>query len=215
MPANRVARAVRGRPASAWQLNEAGVYNIDTFLQRPGALTVMVVLAGLLLLTLLLRFVWRCYRRRHPLVPVLKRLGALHVRNLIVPDGVGGTIQTDFLVLMRGGVLVLDVKNYRGVLFGAENAPLWSQMIKSRSYKFANPLPENVFRVQSVQHLLPGVPVIGRVVFTRDAQFPREMPRGVSMLDTLLDDLGAFAGAASLPYLDAWKRLCQAGESAR
>lgn len=191
------------------------MYYIDTFLHRPGMLTLVGVCAGLSLLILLSWFVWRRHRRRHPLVLVLNSLGALHVRNLIIPDGVGGTIQTDFLVLMRGGVLVLDVKNYRGVLFGSENAPLWSQMIRSRSYKFANPLPENMFRVQSVQHLLPGVPVTGRVVFTPEARFSREMPVGVSMLDTLLDDLGGFAGAASLPYLDAWKRLCQLGESAR
>lgn len=187
----------------------------DILLHRPGTLIWAAALSGLLAMALLGLYAWRRYINRHPVACVLKRLGALYVRNLVVPDGVGGTIQTDFLVLLRGGVLVLDVKNYRGVLFGSENAPLWSQMIKSRSYKFANPLPENVFRVQSVQQLLPGVPVSGRVVFTRDAQFPRDIPAGVSMLDTLVEDLGIFAGTASLQYLDAWKRLCQVGEASR
>ena len=189
--------------------------HFNILLHRPGTLMWAAALSSLLATALLGLYAWRRYVKRHPVAGLLQGLGALYVRNLIVPDGVGGTIQTDFLVLLRGGVLVLDVKNYRGVLFGSENAPLWSQMIKSRSYKFANPLPENIFRVQSVQQLLPGVPVSGRVVFTREAQFPRDMPAGVSMLDTLVEDLDGFAGAASLQYLDAWKRLCQVGEKTR
>lgn len=181
--------------------------NINKLLTRPDTVLWGAVLSALLLVAVLLILAWRRHARRDQVSRLLRSMGGMHVRDLIIPDGVGGTVQTDFLVLLRGGVLVLDVKNYRGVLFGAENAPLWSQMVRARSYKFTNPLPENALRVQSLKLLLPSVPVIGRVVFTREGHFPRDMPTGVSMLDTLATDLGAFAGPASLQYLDAWKGL--------
>lgn len=186
--------------------------NLNMLLAGPDIALLGAVLTTLLLLAVLGMLVWRRHIKRHQVQRLLGSLGGIYVRDLIIPDGVGGTIQTDFLVLLRGGVLVLDVKNYRGVLFGAENAPLWSQMVRARSFKFINPLPENTLRVQSLKLLLPNVPVIGRVVFTREGRFPRDMPMGVSMLDTLAADLGAFAGPASLQYLEAWKRL-KAGES--
>lgn len=185
--------------------------NINNLLARPDTALWGAVLTTLLLVAVLTMLAWRWHIKRHQVSRLLRSLGGNYVRDLIIPDGVGGTIQTDFLVLLRGGVLVLDVKNYRGALFGAENAPLWSQMVRARSFKFTNPLPENTLRVQSLKLLLPDVPVIGRVVFTREGGFPRDMPAGVSMLDTLAKDLGAFAGPASLQYLETWKRL-KAGE---
>ncbi len=187
--------------------------NLSKLLARPDTALWGAVLTTLLLLAVLSMLAWRWYTKRHQVTRLLRSLGGIYVRDLIIPDGVGGTIQTDFLVLLRGGVLVLDVKNYRGVLFGAENAPLWSQMVRARSFKFTNPLPENILRVQSLKLLLPNVPVIGRVVFTREGRFPRDMPAGVSMLDTLAEDLGAFAGPASIQYMETWKRL-RSGESA-
>lgn len=176
-------------------------------LTGPDAVLWGAVLTTLLLLAVLIVLARRRHLKRQGLPRLLRGLGGLYVRDLIIPDGVGGTIQTDYLVLLRGGVLVLDVKNYRGVLFGAENAPLWSQMVRARSFKFTNPLPENSLRVQSLKLLLPNVPVIGRVVFTGEGRFPRDRPAGVSMLDTLVADLDAFAGPASIQYMEAWKRL--------
>lgn len=185
--------------------------NLNSLLARPDTVLWGAVLTSLLLVAVLIMLAWRRHTKRHQVSRLLRSLGGIYVHDLIIPDGVGGTIQTDFLVLLRGGVLVLDVKNYRGALFGAENASLWSQMVRARSFKFTNPLPENTLRVQSLKLLLPNVPVIGRVVFTREGRFPRDMPVGVSMLDTLAEDLGAFAGPASLQYLEVWKRL-KAGE---
>ena len=188
--------------------------NLNSLLASPDAVLWGALLSSLLLVTVLALLVWRWYVRRNQLPRLIRQLGGVYLRDLIIPDGVGGTIQTDFLVLLRGGVLVLDVKNYRGVLFGSGKAPLWSQLVKSRSYKFTNPLPENTLRVQSLKYLLPDVPVVGRVVFMSEGCFPRERPAGVSMLDTLADDLGAFAGPASLQYMEAWKRLKAASRDA-
>ena len=185
--------------------------NLNELLVSPDTALWGAVLTTLLLVAVLIMLAWRWHTKRHQVSRLLRGLGGIFMRDLIIPDGVGGTVQTDFLVLLRGGVLALDVKNYRGALFGAENAPLWSQMVRARSFKFTNPLPENILRVQSLKLLLPNVPVIGRVVFTREGRFPRDIPAGVSMLDTLAEDLGAFAGPASLQYLETWKWL-KAGE---
>ena len=182
---------------------------LGTLFAKPDALLWAAVLAALAAAAVLFTVLWRRRAQRHQVQRVLRRLGGVCARDLIIPDGLGGSLQLDYLVLLHGGVLVLDVKNYRGALFGADNAPLWTQVVKSRSYKFDNPLPHNRLRAQTVGLLLPEVPVRACVVFTPDGQFPRGMPAGVSMLATLAGDLGAFAAAGAVPqsYRDAWERL--------
>jgi hypothetical protein len=169
----------------------------------------------ILLASILLGVIWRRRLHGHRVRRLLRRIGCEYCADLVVPDGVGGVIYLDYLLLTPAGLVVMDVKNYQGVLFGSDNIQNWTQMVKEGSFKFTNPLLQNTLRVQAVRHLVPGVPVAGRVVFTPEGSFPRGRPAGVSMLNSLPDDL-AFAPGAALPphYRSAWMSLLAYKDSA-
>lgn len=136
---------------------------------------------------------------------VLHQLGSEHLQQVILPDGLGGEIQIDYLVRMPDRLLVIDLKDMRGVLFGGEQIEAWTQIVERRSYRFPNPLHDNRLRCQAVRELVDGVAVVGRVVFTSQGSFPRGVPEGVSQVETLVGDLGGHLPAAIGAGLDeAW-----------
>ena len=116
---------------------------------------------------------------------LLDRVGADTLHDVILPDGRGGLTQIDHLVLTGAGILVVETKNYSGMVFGQEREAQWTQRLGRRSYRFQNPLRQNYGHVQAVKALAPGAPVLGRVVFTDDARFPQGAPEGVSILADL------------------------------
>ncbi len=163
--------------------------------------------------------VWVYLRRsasRRKLRRVFKRLGSAQLRNVVLPDGVGGEIQVDCLLRQPERILVLDIKNMHGVLFGGEQIDEWTQIVERRSYRFPNPLPDNRLRCQAVQALAGEVAVLGRVVFTDAGEFPRGVPEGVSTLDSLPADLPppAKGGAGSAQLEAAWAKLLQGSRPA-
>ena len=170
-----------------------------------------VAVCGLLVLWWSLR-----HRRRtaedRMLVRSIRRVSDTFLRHVIVPDGVDGYVSIDFLILTPGGVLVLMVQNYSGILFGGARIDYWTQMLRHKSFKFDNPLPGNELRVASIQNMVgPDTPVTGRVVFTNNGEFPKGIPEGVSMIDQLAEDLADYvqAGEVSDENRGAWERLCQ------
>ncbi len=140
----------------------------------------------------------------------MRRLSQEGLRDVVIPDGIGGVLQIDRLLLTHRGVLVLDLRHYEGTLFGAERIDYWTQITKGGSYRFPNPLHENRLRVQAARALLPGVPVQGRVVFTGEGWFAHEPPAGVSRLETLARDLGLAVGGEVAPAgRAAWEAFKQ------
>jgi len=141
---------------------------------------------------------------------IVLKTAVQYMPNIELPDEVEGAVHVDYLMLMPGGIVVVDVLNCRGILFGADKMDTWSQLVGRKSYKFENPLPYNQTRVQSIKLLVdPKVPVEGRVVFSSAGKFPKGVPEGVSMIDTLQDDLAHLAVYGEVPQLikDAWEKL--------
>ena len=143
---------------------------------------------------------------------------ALH--DVILPDHRGGLTQIDHLVKTRTALLIIETKNYRGRIYGRANDAQWTQRLGRRSHPFQNPLRQNHAHVEAVKALLPGVPIVGRVVFTGTAAFPQGVPAGISTLRSLAEELSAELGPASPPAarrtdLDlAWAKLkAQADQS--
>lgn len=134
--------------------------------------------------------VWRRRRREAGERRVIERLAAAHVRDAVLPNGIDGMTQVDYLLLTPSGIVVADVKRYQGYLFGGEHIELWTQVIDNRSYKFPNPLFKNDMDVMAVRERVPGTPVSGRLIFLGEGSFPKGRPERVSMLDTLAEDLG-------------------------
>jgi hypothetical protein len=184
----------------------------DLFL-RSGHGQSWLVAAGCALLVLLAALAFLVWRRRSgnekKISRAMSRIGEAVLHKIVIPDGMDSIIYLDYLLLTPHGLLVIDVMDYKGLLFGGERTDTWTQIVGKHSYKFENPLYQNEARVASVRALLPKIPVRGCVVFTNDGRFPRTRPANVYMLDALNEELKGSLGKTAIPpdLRDAWERL--------
>jgi hypothetical protein len=116
-------------------------------------------------------------------------LTAAVLQDIVLPDGRGCLTQIDHVALTGAGLLVVETKNYSGQIFGTEREPRWTQKLGRTTHSFQNPLRQNYLHVSALQALQLGAPVLGLVVFTNAAQFPKGLPEGASQLRYLRDDL--------------------------
>ena len=183
--------------------------------------TTLGIAAGVAVVALLI-VVWAWGRRHDWLLRLegartrrtLRRLGREYMEDVVIPDGLDISVTVDFLVLVPGGILVVDLKDYPGVLFAGERIDEWTQTVGRRSFKFPNPIAPNQFKVQAVSDQVPEVPVHGRVVFTRRGRFATALPWSVSTVDSLAEDVADLREGDEVPgsYYSAWLRLRQALE---
>lgn len=111
------------------------------------------------------------------------------MKDIIIPDGIGGLLEIEHLILMKQGLLLIETYPMSGNMFGAETIDQWTQLIGGRSYKFANPLRHIRTSRQALMILAPNIPIFCRVVFNADSIFPKGKPDEVSVLSSLSDDL--------------------------
>lgn len=152
---------------------------------------------------------------------VLDRIGVDTLHDVILADGRGGLTQVDHLVLTGAGLLVVETKNYSGLILGQEREAQWTQRLGRRSFPFQNPLRQNYAHTEAVKALVPGIRVFGRVVFTDAARFPKGLPPGVSSLSTLRADLRNELGieldgaSPSTAMRTAWETLTAKADRSR
>lgn len=115
----------------------------------------------------------------------LRRYCADVANDLILRDGRGGLTQIDHLALTSDGLLVVETKDFGGLISGQAYDRTWTQCIGSHKRTFENPLRQNYGHVKAVQSIVPGVPVSGLVVFMDRARFPKGVPPGVITLSLL------------------------------
>ncbi|NNG13948.1 MAG: NERD domain-containing protein, partial [Gammaproteobacteria bacterium] len=140
---------------------------------------------------LLVRYLRRTQHTRQ-VNKLIRDLSRSELHHILVPDAVDGEVWLDYLLLTDGGLLVLDIRDYTGNLFGGESINEWTQLIGVKSYKFNNPLLELPARIQAVQALVGDIPVTGQVVFTHRGQFQKGVPVGVCMVDEVYERLSGF-----------------------
>lgn len=140
---------------------------------------------------------------------IVKEMGADFIQDAALPDGLEGFVFIDYMILTPSGILVVDVQNYNGFLFGGEAVDEWTQMIGHQSYKFNNPIPVNQHHVQSVLTHAGDVPVHGRIVFTSLGNFPKGIPVGVSTAGSFKEDVAVNVVGSSIPeiYRQTWNNL--------
>src|SRR6187399_2480506 len=90
-----------------------------------------------------------------------------YVRNVLVPDGMGAFMHVDYLMLTSRGVLVIDLRDVRGNIFGGDQMTEWTVMNGANRTTFVNPQHAIYDRVAAVRSLAGDLPVEGRVLFTR------------------------------------------------
>jgi len=143
-----------------------------------------VVAAGLV--AFLIVRVW--LRRRGP------RLGkALHdvaidrLQNVLLPDGMGGQIQVEHLLLTAQGLVVVDVKAFEGTIFASDRMAEWTVIGSQGRFTFPNPLGTLYDRVAALRQLVRDVPVVGLVLFAPGADFTKGRPKDVVLPAELVE----------------------------
>ena len=120
-----------------------------------------------------------------------------HYRNLVIPAEKGDFTEVDHLVLSPFGIFVIEVKNYRGWIFGAEKQPQWTVQHFRSKHQFMNPLHQNYKHTEAVKQLLglsgqDGDSVHSIVAFSLRAQFKFQIPQNVMYTDLVGDYINRF-----------------------
>jgi len=156
--------------------------------------------------------VWRRHRARRALLERIESVATEYLQDVMLPDGNDGWFHVDFLLLTGAGLVVIDLRDLPGLIFGGEQMTEWTVIYKHQRSTFPNPLGPLYDRVAAVRQLAgDGVPVEGRVVFTDRGTFPKGHPRPVTRLASLGTELplpgpsGAEAVRARLG--PAWDRV--------
>lgn len=155
---------------------------------------------------------WRRHRARRALLGRFEAIAVEHLQDVLLPDGNGGWFHVDFLLLTPTGVIVVDLRDVVGLVFGSEQMTEWTVMQKTRRFTFANPLGPLYDRIAVVRQIAgDGVPVEGRVVFTDRGSFPKGHPPHVTRLASLTSEFPAIdraaAATATERFQEAWQRL--------
>jgi len=154
-------------------------------------LPIELILVLFILLLALSAFLWkkRKLSSRAHMDKILHSYKREEVKQIIIPDGIGGLLEIEHLVLLDQGLLLIETYPISGNLFGADQIDEWTQIVEGRSYKFTNPLWHVHTASQALKLLAPNVPIFCRVVFSADSHFPKGKPDEVSILATLADDM--------------------------
>jgi hypothetical protein len=151
---------------------------------------------------------WLLYRfelgRRSRLQQVLDAIGFDRVHNLILPNGDDGEILIDQLLLTTAGLLIVEIKDVEGNVFGSDKMEDWTVISEDRRYTFSNPQHGLYDRIAAVKQVVRQVPVTGRVVFLDGAQFTKGKPGLVATLDDLLEEFGEKNRKAAAVKIEAF-----------
>jgi hypothetical protein len=120
-----------------------------------------------------------------------------HYRNLVIPAEKGDFTEVDHLVLSPFGIFVIEVKNYRGWIFGSERQPQWTVQRFRSKHQFMNPLHQNYKHTEAVKQLLglngkDGDTVHSIIAFSLRAQFKFQIPQNVMYTDLVGDYINRF-----------------------
>jgi hypothetical protein len=151
---------------------------------------------------------WYLYRRNQGgsrLKRVLGEISHDRIDGLLIPNGDDGEIQIDHLLLTSQGLLIVDIKDAAGTVFGSDKMQEWTVISEERRYTFSNPQAALYDRIAAVRHIVRQVPVAGRILFLDGAEFTKGVPNLVSDLDQLLDEFGEADKSAAKFKIEAFK----------
>jgi hypothetical protein len=157
---------------------------------------------------------YRHYRARKLLRAAVTGGSADYLVDSLVPDGMGGSYHVDFLLLTLRGVVVIDLRDVSGNIFGGDQMAEWTVMDGAQRSTFTNPQSALYDRIAAVKAVTGDMPVEGRIVFTRRGKFPKGLPKWTLMLDALRSEFPAaeFESPAesAARHREGWQRLKEA-----
>ena len=95
--------------------------------------------------------------------------------NLYVRKSNGKYAQIDVVALTNRGLIVFEVKNYSGWIYGSEQQKYWTQVLAYGKYKYKlyNPIMQNAEHIRALRQNLPqnpSIPIYSIVVFYGSAE---------------------------------------------
>ena len=173
----------------------------------------IILIAAVSLLTGVV--MWLLIRRRDPFAREIKRLikqtAQASFSNILVPDGMGGEIHVEYLLLTQRGLLLLDTRNVSGVVFAGEQLDEWSATQDGHRATFQNPIPSLLDRIAAVKSLTPGVPLEAKIVFLDTVEFPKGHPSQVATFSQLVEEFALPNDSSDAnPYETTWQALQEA-----
>src|SRR5665213_170883 len=165
------------------------------------------LVGGAVVLGWALSWMWRGSRRRRaqkPLVAAATASAPDYLRDVLVPDGMGGFFHVDYLLLTPRGILVIDLRDVRGNIFGGDQMTEWTVMDGAQRFTFTNPQGALYDRIAAVRAVAGEAPTEGRIVFTKQGKFPKGLPKWTLMVDTLRTE---FPSGEALPATGTLERF--------
>jgi len=159
---------------------------------------------------------WRHSRARRRVIRAVESIAVAALRDIVLPDGGGNHLHLDFLLMTGRGLLVIDLRDVAGVVFGGEHMHEWTVMNGIERSTFLNPLEALYDRVAAVRLLAGDAPVEGRIVFTDRGRFPKGRPPHVAQLSALAAEYPALGpdavSAVRDRYRSAWDEITTQAE---
>lgn len=171
-------------------------------IESPEAYLLPLLLVALLLA--LLAVYQRRYRKARRLKKVFNAIGYDRVDELVIPNAEEGEIQIDHLLLTAEGLLIVDIKDVDGAVFGSDKMQDWTVIADEHRFTFSNPQHALYDRIAAVREIVRQVPVTGRVLFLDGAEFKKGIPGLVCTLDSMLSEFSEADRAVGKSKIEAF-----------
>lgn len=88
----------------------------------------------------------------------------------------GEYTQVDIAVATKAGIIVFEIKDYSGWIFGDEHQKYWTQLLAygREKHRFYNPVMQNSGHINAIRQCLPqnpGIPIYSVIVFFGNSEF--------------------------------------------
>ena len=157
----------------------------------------------------LLLLIWIVYRlvrgKGGGLEHAIAEISFDRIDGLVIPNADEGEILVDYLLLTSQGLLILEVKDVQGAVFGGDKLQDWTVINDERRYTFSNPQPALYDRIAAVRQIVREVPVAGRILFLDGAEFTKGTPELVTNLRDLVHEFGEPDKKAAKFKIEAFK----------
>lgn len=94
------------------------------------------------------------YTGEYKLFNELNKIETPILTNVYIPKSDGETTEIDIVLIHGTGIYVFENKNYSGTIYGMEKSKQWTQYIKSKPYKFLNPIIQNKYHIKHLKEYL-------------------------------------------------------------
>ena len=152
-------------------------------------LWLIVAIAICLLISAIAILFWLRFTavRRHTLA-TLRNIADRLLRDVVLPDGIGGHIGIDVLLLRDNRLYLLLLRHADGAIFAGGKLDQWS-VVGRRRFVFRNPLHALQDRAIALRALMPEFDVVPRVLFTGHGRFPKGCPENTQLFEEFVRPL--------------------------